>query len=294
MSIMQEAMLACVDISKPTYIVSQDLGLLNYRERPTFKILAKQLSARKIPMTWFCETANSMLGEKGKHLKYCHLMGNPKTKAVWAHSYGNEIGQLAQGMPGWNTGTNTIFFIQRDQVPRDRIKGTTYGLITCLVCPENINAPNRTRLVAGGDRVHYPGDAGTPTADLLTIKLLINSIISTQGAKFMTMDIKDFYLNTPMARYEYMQLKILDMPDDVIKHYTLRGIVTPDGHIYCEIQKGMYGLPQAGIIAKELLADRLKQHGYTQSKTMPGLWSHKMRPIHFFVGDDFGVKYVSK
>jgi hypothetical protein len=38
-----------------------------------------------------------------------------------------------------------------------------------------------------------------PTAELLTVKLLINSIISTQGAKFVTMDIKDFYLNTPMV-----------------------------------------------------------------------------------------------
>jgi hypothetical protein len=102
-------------------------------------------------------------------------------------------------MPRRNTGTNTIFFIRWDQVPRNRIKGTTCGLITCLVCPESINEPNRTRLVAGGDQVHYPGNAGTPTADLLTVKLLINSIISTQGAKFMTMDIKDFYLNTPMA-----------------------------------------------------------------------------------------------
>ena len=111
--------------------------------------------------------------------------------------------------------------------------------------------------MAGGDRVHYPGDAGTPTADLLTVKLLINSIISTPGAKFMTMDIKDFYLNTPMARYEYMRLKILDIPDDVIEHYNLREIATPDGFIYCEIQKGMYGLPQAGIIAQELLADCL-------------------------------------
>jgi hypothetical protein len=47
-----------------------------------------------------------------------------------------------------------------------------------------------------------------------------------------------------MARYKYMQLKILDMLDDVIEHYKLRNIVTPDGHIYCEIQKEMYGLPQ--------------------------------------------------
>ncbi len=149
--------------------------------------------------------------------------------------------------------------------------------------------------MVGGDQVHYPGNAGTPTADLLTIKPLINSIISTQGAKFMTMDIKDFYLNTLMVQYEYMRLKISDMPNDVIEHYKLHDNVTPDGHIYCEIQKGMYGLLQAGIIAQELLADRLKQHGYTQSKTTPGLWSHKMRPIQFsLVVDDFGVKYVGK
>jgi hypothetical protein len=50
-----------------------------------------------------------------------------------------------------------------------------------------------------GDRVHYPGSAGTPAADLLTIKLLINSTISTMGAKFMTMDTKEVYLDTLMA-----------------------------------------------------------------------------------------------
>jgi hypothetical protein len=126
------------------------------------------------------------------------------------------------------------------------MKDTTYGLITCLVRPEKNDEPNRTRLVLGGDQVHYS-----------TVKLLINSIISTPGATFMTMDIQDFYLNTPMSRYEYMQLKISDMPGDVIEQYNLREIVTPDGFIYCEIQKEMYGLPQAGIIAQELLADCL-------------------------------------
>jgi hypothetical protein len=102
----------------------------------------------------------------------------------------------------------------------------------------------------GGDRLHYPGNAGTPTTNLLTIKILINSIISTAGAKFTTMDIKDFYLNTLMARYKYMQLRIADMPEDVIKHYNLRDKTTPNGYVYCEIQKGMYGLPQAVIIAQ--------------------------------------------
>ncbi len=109
--------------------------------------------------------------------------------------------------------------------------------------------------------MHYPGDAGTPTADLLTVKLLLNSIISTPNTKFITLDIKDFYLNTPMARYEYMRLRLADMPKDVIAHYKLNEIATPDGYIYCKIQKGMYGLPQAGIIAQQLLEERLEKDG---------------------------------
>jgi hypothetical protein len=172
-------------------------------------------------------------------------------------------------MSGRNTGTNIIIFIRKNQVPKEQVKDATYGLITILIRP--IEEPNRTRLVARGDRVHYPGDTSTPTADLLTVKLLINSIISTAGAKFMTMDIKDFYLNTPMARYEYMRLRIVDIPDDVIKHYNLRNKATPDGYVYCEIQKGMYGLPQAGIITQQLLEERLEKHGYRQSQTTPGL-----------------------
>jgi hypothetical protein len=109
------------------------------------------------------------------------------------------------------------------------------------------------------------------------------------------MDIKNFYLNTPMVRYEYMRLKFADMPDDVIEHYKLRDVATPDGYVYCEIRKGMYGLPQAGIIAQELLAKRLKEHGYSQSKTIPGLWKHEWCPITFsLVVDNFGVKYVGE
>jgi hypothetical protein len=109
------------------------------------------------------------------------------------------------------------------------------------------------------------------------------------------MDIKDFYLNTPMARYEYMRLKLSDMPDDVIEHYNLQAITMADGFVYCKIRKGMYGLPQAGIIAQQLLETRLAVHGYHQSTTTPGLWQHGMRPICFtLVVDDFGVKYINK
>ncbi len=166
------------------------------------------MSMRRIPMTCICEMANAVIRENGELLEYKHLITNPKTQRIWSFLYGNEIGRLAQGMPGRSTGTNMFFFIHKNQVPKDQTRGVTYSLITTLVRPEKTNEPNQTRLVAGGDRIHYPGDAGTPTAKLLTVKLLINSIISTKGARFMTMDIKDFCLNTPMTRFEYMRLRI--------------------------------------------------------------------------------------
>jgi hypothetical protein len=57
---------------------------------------------------------------------------------------------------------------------------------------------------------------GTPTADMTLVKILLNSVISTKGAKCVILDLKDFYLNTPMKRYEYMRLKISDIPKEII------------------------------------------------------------------------------
>ena len=135
----------------------------------------------------------------------------------------------------------------------------------------NKKETHRTRITAGGDRINYPEDVGTPTADMTLVKTFFNSVISTKGARCVMLDVKDFYLNTPMKRYEYMRIKITDIPEEVIEHYKLREIVTEDGYVYCEIRKGMYGLPQAGIIAQELLKDRLAKVGYHQSKIVPGL-----------------------
>jgi hypothetical protein len=118
-SIMQEAVLSCINITNPTCDISPS-----------------QLSQCKFHMTWLCKMANLAIGDNGELLEYCHLMANPKTKAVWSHLHGNQLGQLAQGMPGQNTGTNTSVFIRCNQVPHDRTKDVTYSLITCLVQPE--------------------------------------------------------------------------------------------------------------------------------------------------------------
>jgi hypothetical protein len=108
-------------------------------------------------------------------------------------------------------------------------------------------------MTVGGNLIDYPGNVTTCTADIATTKLLLNSVISTPNAKHMTMDVKDFYLNTPLPRYKYMPLPINLIPEEIMWEYNLRENATND-YIYIEIQKGMYGLPQTGILANELLA----------------------------------------
>ena len=109
----------------------------------------------------------------------------------------------------------------------------------------------------------------------------------------MTIDISNFYLNTPMDRYEYMRMKLDMFPEDVIEEYNFRDRVEPNGYVYIEVRKGMYGLSQVGLLAQKLLEKHLDKHGYKQSDVTPGLWTHEWRPICFtLVIDDFRVKYV--
>ena len=230
----------------------------------------------------------------GDLLQYRHLMARPEYREVWGGAYGKELGRLAQGLPGICDGTDTIDFIHKNEVPNDRFKDVTYGQIVCNYRAEK-DDPNRARLVVGGDRINYPGEVGTPTCDMLTVKLLLNSVISTLGAKFFTVDIKNFYLMTPLPRHEFLRLKLSDMPDNVIEHYGLKAKATPDGYVYVRCKRGMYGLPQSGLLAQELLEKRLNKEGYFQSNYTPGFWTHKTRSISFTLCvDDFGVKYVNE
>jgi hypothetical protein len=102
---------------------------------------------------------------------------------------------------------------------------------------------------------------------------------------------KRLYLDTPMKRYRYMRLKLSDIPEEIL--IKLHEIITLDRYVYCEIRKQMYSLPQAGIIAQELLQECLAKVGYHQSKIVPGLWTQKTRNICFtLVVDDFAIKYT--
>ena len=52
--------------------------------------------------------------------------------------------------------------------------------------------------------------------------MFLNLVISTPEAQFMTMDIKDFYLGTPLKCYEYIRLQYDIVPKEKIEQYHLR------------------------------------------------------------------------
>ena len=100
--------------------------------------------------------------------------------------------------------------------------------------------------------INYPGNLSMKVADMTTFKILVNSTLSTPGPRWLGLDIKNYYLGTPMDDYEYMFIPINSIPHEIIAHYKLRDI-DHNSKVYMEICRGMYGLPQAGILAEKQL-----------------------------------------
>jgi hypothetical protein len=183
------------------------------------------------------EMANAVIcPETGKSLKHQELITKLRYKIKWMRSTSNEINRLYN--------TNTIRFIRRSNIPKGR--KVTYGSFV-VDTKDHKEEKERTRLTVEGDQIEYPGDKSTCTAGLTTAKILIKSVISSLGAKFLVIDINIFYLNTPLGRFEYMVINLLSLPQETIDKYDLTEL-SQDGKVYIEIQKGMYGLPQAGIV----------------------------------------------
>ena len=63
-------------------------------------------------------------------MTYEALIKDPATRRLWQSKMSKELGRLAQGLPGVVDGTNTIVFLDREQIskiPRDRV--VTYARI---------------------------------------------------------------------------------------------------------------------------------------------------------------------
>jgi hypothetical protein len=167
-------------------------------------------------------------------MEYSALMKDPRLQPLWDRGFGNECRRLFQGIRDI-PGTDTCFFIELKNIPNDR--NITYGKIVCDYKPHK-KEKESVRLTVGGDRLNYSGDVATSTADITTFKILINSTLSTEDAAIIMMDIKNYYLSTPLQRFEYMKILLSHFPEEIIQKYNLNAIAV-DGWVYIEIRKGM-------------------------------------------------------
>ena len=266
-------------------------------------ITPARAAQRRFPLAILTKWAMPVLNEDtGQMMNYRQLLQHPSFSKVWNKSGSNEFGRLLQGIGSGDqgikmnqrvAGTDTFKVIHYEDIPVDRRKDITYTSFVCEYKP-NKEEKERTRVCIMGTRIVVPYDIGTPTGSLELTKLMINSVLSREGARFACFDIKNFYLGTPLDRPEYVKIKITDIPQEVIDEYNLMEYVR-DGWVYFSIHKGCYGLPQSGKLANDLLTERLAEEGYYPTPDTPGLWRHKWRPIMFVLTvDDFGIEYVGE
>ena len=129
--------------------------------------------------------------ETWESLEYRQLWHHTKCKRFWEESYFNELGRICQGIGTGDKGVKkqrvagkeTFRVIRYKDIPSDRKNEVTYTKLVCKVLPQKDN-PNIMWITIEGNIIIYPGDVATPTASLELTKIIINSVLSSHGAKF--------------------------------------------------------------------------------------------------------------
>ena len=161
----------------------------------------------------------------------------------------NEFGRLAHGV-GKNRpkikyvqGTNTIFFIPWHQVLD--VAKVMYANIIFDLGPLKLEK-YRIRTTVGVDKLEYEGDPSSPAILLLSTKIFLNSLISDAytDARFCTVDMENYYLQSPMKNLQYMCIPLKHFTEEIRDEYNVMDIAE-NGYVYIEIPKGVYGLKEA-------------------------------------------------
>jgi hypothetical protein len=165
---------------------------------------------------------------------YRNLIKDPLLKDLWIKAMNKELHWLAQGCPGVTKGTNTIVYLSHSDICKiSQDRTVTYARIVIDHRPQKED-PNHVRITVGGNLIDYLFELTTCTADMVSSKILWNSVISTKDAHFAGTDIKNMYLEMPLDWYEYMKMPIALFPTDIIEHYRLNEKVL-NGYVYTEI-----------------------------------------------------------
>jgi hypothetical protein len=171
-------------------------------------------------------------------------MNDPATAEVWMAVFGRDFGGMSQGDNKMGQkGTSAMFVMLPSNVPnipKDRV--ITYARVVVDHRPQKAD-PNRIQITAGGNLINYPGELTTRMANITMAKILWNSVLSTPRAKYMTLDIKNFYLSTVLNQFKYMCIPFALFPPWIVKQYALKDKVL-NRHIYLEMQRATWGFPR--------------------------------------------------
>ena len=217
----------------------------------------------------------------GRKLTYSNALKGP-TMEAWQKSNAAEFVKLIKT-------TKTMHPIHFADIPVDRRGDIGYYNPQVKEKYKDGAIDRRTRGTIGGNVIEYPGPTSSRTASLETVKILINSAVST-NEDLATCDIKDFYLGTPMPRPEYLRVTRKQIPDETMIQFDLDQYVTKDV-VYFQVNKGMYGLKQAGLLANDRIVEHLAKYDYIQSKYVPCLFVSKDKSTAFcLIVDDLLIK----
>ena len=204
--------------------------------------------------------------------------------AHWAQADAEEMERLFK--------SGTLRPILLSDIPEGQ-RATYINPVCSEKTKDNGSLKLRTRATIGGDRISYPYSTTAVTAELESIKILINAMISDNAA-FSTVDLEDFYLGTPLPHPEYVRIPVQLIPKAVVEFYLLQPYLHK-GALFCVVLKTHYGLPQAGALSQTRLFKHLESHGYYQLFHAPSLFRNKDGTLRFaLVVDDFAVVWSSK
>jgi hypothetical protein len=150
-------------------------------------------------------------------------------------------------------GTNAMFVMDpkdMPNIPADRM--VTYANIVVDFRPQKED-PHRIRITDGGNLINYPGKLTTQTADITMSKLHWNSMLSTQKAKYMCLNLKIFYLSAPLNQYKFMRIPLELFPP--VDRRTIRPVdKSPQRAHLLGNAMGSVGSPTGWNLGKQITA----------------------------------------
>ena len=193
----------------------------------------------------------------GNPLTYKSAMAGPNRRE-WIDADATEFRRLIST-------TKTMHAIHASSIPASMWSQISYlnKRVREKPDPTTGGVKRRVRGTFGGNIIkNQRGFVSTNTADVPIVKCVCQSVVSTPGSIFSTLDISDFYVAKMhrLERSEFLRIPVTQIPESILAEYSLMPYATSHKSgpvVYFEVIGGMYGLPQAGKIAHDYLVDKV-------------------------------------